>query len=207
MGKRTLITIAVVFWANAAWAHRGELGLVLEPGYVMLPAVSQNSTESSLSHSPAIGGSLEYSVINDVIILARGFYAFGVTSNLIGQTTFSDRTGNYYFKQSAGAVSAGVRLESRSWFLPVKLGIGFQAGALILVQGDRALKNDQGIKYKVDLPDIVQPMPLLTFSLSVSGRVWHQIRLAVEPSFYIVPGSPSYFGFGVSVNLGFLFFT
>lgn len=201
-----MIIITVGFFSNIAWAHQGELGVVLEPSYVMLPAVSNNSAESSLSHSPAIGASLEYSVFNDVIVLLRGFYAFGITSNLIGQTTFSDRTGNYYFKQSAGAALAGIRLESRSWFLPVKLGIGVQAGALVLVQGDRALKNDQGIKYKIDLPDTIQPLPLIAVSLSASGRIWHQIRLGVEPNLYIIPGSTTYFGFGLNLNLGFLFF-
>lgn len=205
MLKKAMIAAVCVF-SNIVWAHQGEFGFVLEPGYVALPAMSKNSMESSLSHSPSIGASFEYSVVNDVIILIRGFYAFGITSNLIGQTTFSDRTGDYYFKQSAGAALAGLRLESRSWFLPVKVGIGVQGGALITVQSERALKNDQGIKYDFDLPDIVQPMPLLAVSLNVSGRVWHQIRLGIEPSFYIVPGTPTYFGFGINLNLGFLFF-
>ena len=192
--------------ANAA--HERELGISIEPSLVVLPAVASESSQNTLAFSPAGGFSAEYSFINNLAVIWRTAYAFAVTDSLIGQASFQNRQGNYYFRQQALLTSAGLRLDTPAHWMPIELSASVQGGAAILIQTDRELRDDQGIKYKLPQPltTLVRAAPLLVVTGGISARVWHQVRLGVEPTLFLGFFGRTYVGFGVNAALTFLFF-
>lgn len=204
----SLVVGALLTTSDAAAAHERELGISIEPSMVVLPAVATEGAQNTLAFSPAGGFSVEYSFLNNFAVITRASYAFAVTDSLIGQASFQNRTGNYYFRQQAVVTSAGLRVDTPAHWMPIELSASLQGGAAILIQTDRELRDDQGIKYKLAQPlgTLLRTAPLLVVTAGISTRVWHQIRVGVEPTLFVGFFGRTYVGFGVNAALTFMFF-
>lgn len=197
-----------------AFAFRRELGFSIEPMFLAFPAVAPpdssgvalQTQNSVLTPSPAAAFSLEYYPLNYLSVVFRGGYAFAVVDTLIGEATFDNRTGDYWFRQSMGFGMLGVRIETPHYWTPVTFGFSAQAGLGLLIHTDTELRNAAGAKLRASPPTGVVPVPIIALSGPISGRVSEQVRLGVEPTLFLVPTNPVRVGFGVSLSLAIFFF-
>ncbi len=201
------ITLVAVVAPDAAWAHRFEMGISIEPALMVLPAVAEENTKSTLALGGGGGLGIEYHVLNNLALVVRGGYAQAFATSQIGQATFSRRSGNYYFQQSAGYAFGGLRLETPSSWMPIALFVSAMGGISVLPQTQRKLLDEFEKDYGLALTDIIKPLPTIAISVGLSGRVTNQIRLQVEPVLYLFPVKPVLVGFGVTLGITFLFFT
>ncbi len=187
-------------------AHPLEVGISIEPTFGGIPAIADDNSSATLAL--CAGGSLgiEFMPVKYLSITTRLAYVYPVVESLIGQATFSNRTGNYYFTQSAAFALAGLRLETPIWWLPVQFTIGAQGGVALLIQDKRELRNTAGVTYEIDLPTLVRPAPMVSLSAGLMGRVTDHVRLHAEGSAYLMPLGRVLVGFGVTLGLTFLFF-
>jgi hypothetical protein len=202
-----LASVSFLAAARPACAFRDEIGISIEPTLVVLPAVADQSTKSTLV--PAGGGSLsiEYSILHELAVVVRGGYVQAFGDSLIGQTTIQGRPGNYYFQQNSGWALGGLRLETPRYWMPVSLFASALGGVFVLDQTSRALKEiGTGNDFGFDLADIVKTVPAMSVSVGLSGRVSHQIRLQVEPTLYMFLLKPVLVGFGLTAGITFLFY-
>ena len=202
-----LVALVCALPASTAHAHRYELGISLEPAIIALPAVADQASKNTLA--PAAGGgiALEYYALEPLAIVVRGGYVQAFGDSLIGEATFSNRTGNYYFQQSAGYALAGLRLETPSLWLPVSFFVSGLGGVAVLSQTQRQLLEEgTGRDFGLGLGDMVRPMPMITASIGISGRVTNQIRLNAEPAAFIFPLKPVVVGVGATIGITFLFY-
>lgn len=207
---RALLVVAVLVAGlvpGTASAHRYEMGISIEPAILALPAVADENTKSTLSFGGGGGLGIEYYVLGNLALVVRGGYAHAFATSHIGAATFDRRQGNYYFQQSAGYAFGGLRLETPSHWLPVTFFVSALAGIAILPQTQRQLLDDAGRDYGLNLPDVIKPVPAISASIGLSGRVTNQIRLQFEPTMYLFPVKPVLIGFGFTIGITFLFFT
>lgn len=209
-----LIVVGGLLAPTNAHAFKRELGFSIEPMFLAFPAIappdstglSLQTPNSTLTLSPAAAFGLEFYPLNYLGVVFHGGYAFAVVDTLIGEASFDNRTGSYWFRQSMAFGLLGVRIETPHYWTPVTFGFSLQGGVGLLIHTDTELRNMAGAKLRASPPSGIQPVPIIALSSPVSGRVTEQIRLGVEPTMYIVPTNPVRVGFGVSLNLAFFFF-
>ena len=213
-GVRAFVLILASFLPSTVHAFAHELGFSVEPTFLAFPAVAPSDSSavglqtrnSTVTLSPAAAFSLEYYPLNYLSVVVRGGYAFAVVDTLIGEATFDNRTGNYWFRQSMGFGLAGARIETPHHWTPVTFGASLQAGFGLLVHTDAELRNAAGAKLRANPPTGVIPVPMLALSGTISGRVSEQIRIGTEPTLFLLPTNPVRVGFGLSLSVAFFFF-
>ena len=206
--KLTLaIAVASILGATAlpALAHPYELGITIEPTIVGLPAFADRKSIPTTAIAAGGGLGFEFSPLKYLSITSRLAYAHGLTESHVGQATFVNRTGEYYFSQDAAYAVAGLRIETPTWFLPVQFFAEAQGGVAVLIQDQQQLIGPTG-PYTAHFTTIVQTEPLIGFSGGMFGRVTDHVRLNAEGTAFLMPVGRTLVGFGFTLGITFLFF-
>lgn len=204
--KKFILYVFIFLFAFRAQAAEKTLALGAEFSLTGLPAISSDRSQSSFTFFPGVGLSASYHVHNDVAIVLRGMYGVPTGDTRIEGAVIKDRIGNYYFQQHVILTTVGVRLESKTWFWPMKMWIASGLGPTVFIATDRELRNKNEVIYKVDLPTETKVYPTLSLSLGLSGPVHKYVRLGLEPSLYLLMGRTSFVGFGAHFLVSFPLF-
>lgn len=201
--------IAATLFAFAApataLAYEKELGLSISPAIAGMPAIADEVSQRTLGWSAGGGLGFEYNPTKILAVVIEGGYLQALSDSLIGTATIQNRQGQYYFQQSTAFGLGGLRLTTPAWWMPIQLGISVEGGFAILWQSQRDLQ-DHGISFGLTLPDAIRPEPMIAIAPQLLARVYHQIRIDVAPTlFMLFAGSPA-LGFGLKLSLTFLFY-
>ena len=203
---RCSLPLVILLYAATVEAHKYELGINIEPRFGLLGAVAPQAQQTTLA--PSLGGvlGLEFYPLNMLSIVLNVGYMHGLADSLIGEATFSNRTGLYYFSQSTGLATAGLRLETLPSWMPLILSVSAQAGAALLVHTNRDLRNKEQLSYKLDLATDFRVLPMLTVDIGIGGRITNQIRLSAHPALYVFFAERAVPGAGIHLALTFFFY-
>lgn len=206
MGVICCVFGLVLARASTVAAHPFEFGVSIEPQFVGLPAVADDGSIPTLSFTAGGAIGIEFMPVKYLSLTSRLAYTHPVVESRIGQATFSNRTGDYFFSQAAAFALAGLRLETPTWWIPVQFFVGAQGGLALFIQDKRELRNSAGVAFEIPLPTIVKPTALVALSGGLYGRVSGNVRLNAEGTVFLVPTNRVLVGFGVTLGITFLFF-
>lgn len=198
--------VLVLASAARAHAHPFEMGISIEPTFVGMPAVADEGSIPTLAFAAGGALSFEFAPTKYLSLISRLAYTHPVGESQIGQATFANRTGNYFFSQASAFVLGGLRLETPSWWLPLQFTLSGSAGVALLIQDKRELRNSESVTYEISLPANVRPAPLVALASGVQMRVSEHVRLNAEGTAYLLPVKQLLVGFGVNLGITFLFF-
>jgi hypothetical protein len=199
------VALFVLLGSASAEAHEREGALQLSTGALMLPALVTGSGAHDVSAAAMAAISGEYNVRDDIALRASAAYAYALTGTNAGSAVVADRSGRFSVMQDSVPLFVGVRLDSRTWLLPVTLSFIAEGGACVIMQSQRTLSVG-ALSYGLPLPPRTLAAGAVNLTLSASLRLRDQIRISVDPSLLILGWNGIRVGASLAVSVAFMRF-